>query len=332
MRALITGAAGFAGVHLAEHLLAQGDEVIALIRPVGEDLTGLNSIASLLRVERADLLDAERLLQILSETRPQRIYHLAAMSSPKESFLDPRLTYDVNFGGTLNILSAMRRLELDCRLLYVSSAEVYGRVKSEDLPLREETPFRPASPYAGSKAAAEMLAFQFFQSYGMPIVRTRPFNHTGPRQSSAFVCSSFARQVAEIGAGLRNPVVNVGNLKTSRDFSDVRDIVRGYHLLLEKGEPGEVYQLGSGRAVPIEEILQKLIRNSPKPIEIKVDPSKVRAGEAPAVWGDISKAARAVGWKPERSLESTLKDLLNYWENTLRSEMAGAQANPPQNP
>jgi GDP-4-dehydro-6-deoxy-D-mannose reductase len=326
MKALITGAAGFAGVHLAEYLLAQGEEVIALIRPAGEDLTGLNSVSSLLRVVPADLLDAERLLQVLSETKPQRLYHLAAMSSPELSFRDPRLTYNVNFGGTLNILSALRRLEMDCRLLYVSSAEVYGRVKSADLPLREETPFRPASPYAGSKAAAELLTFQFFQNYGLPIIRTRPFNHTGPRQSSAFVCSSFARQVAEICAGLKSPLVNVGNLETSRDFSDVRDIVRGYHLLLERGEPGEVYQLGSGRAVAIGEILRTLVRNSPKPIEIKVDPSKVRAAEAPAIWGDISKAARAVGWKPERSLESTLQDLLAYWTNTLRSEKTGGQA------
>jgi GDP-4-dehydro-6-deoxy-D-mannose reductase len=331
MKALITGGAGFVGSHLAEYLADQGEEVIALIRPAEEDSTDLASIPSRLRVERADLRDADRLFQVLRDTKPQRLYHLAAMSSPSESFGDPSLTYDVNFGGTLNVLLALRRLEIDCRLLFVSSAEVYGPVKSEDLPLREEMPFRPSSPYAGSKAAAEVLTLQFFQNYGIPIVRVRPFNHTGPRQSPSFVCSSFARQIAEIDAGLRDPVVHVGNLKVSRDFSDVRDIVRGYYVLLEKGEPGEVYHLGSGRAVLIAEILQTLIRTSTRHIEVNVDKSKVRATEAPAIWGDISKAASAVGWKPERSLESTLRDLRSYWDNTLRSTGAKATANSPPN-
>jgi GDP-4-dehydro-6-deoxy-D-mannose reductase len=319
---LITGGAGFAGSHLAEYLLAQNEEVIALVRPADEDLTGLAAISSGLRVERADLLDGDRLLQVLRDFKPERLYHLAAMSSPSESFRDPRHAYDVNFGGTLNLLLALRRLELDCRFLYVSTAEVYGPLKSEDLPLREDTPLRPASPYAGSKAAAEFLAIQFFQSYGLPIVRVRPFNHTGPRQSSSYVCSSFARQVAEIDAGQRDPLIDVGNLKVSRDFSDVRDIVRGYFLLLEKGIPGEVYHLGMGHAISIETILHILMNISSKSIQVRVDETKVRSGESPVIWGDISKALRAVGWRPQYTMEMTLGDLRLYWENKLRASSA----------
>jgi GDP-4-dehydro-6-deoxy-D-mannose reductase len=225
----------------------------------------------------------------------------------------------VNFRGTLNLLLAWRELQFDSRLLYVSSSDVYGLVRDEDLPLREDTPLRPANPYAASKAASEFLAFQFFQGYGLPIVRVRPFNHTGPRQSATFVCSSFAKQIAEVNTGLRPPTVAVGNLQLRRDFSDVRDIVRGYHLLLEKGQPGEVYQLCSGRAVSIEAILQILIAMASRPIQVTVDPSKTRAQEAPVLWGDASKAGQAVGWRPQYELETTLRDLELYWEGVLRS-------------
>lgn len=318
MRALITGANGFAGSHLAEYLLSQGQEVIALVYQE-ENPANLAPILSRLSVERVDVRDGDRVFGVLRDTRPQRIYHLAALSSPTESFGDPRLTYEVNFGGTLNILCAWRRLEFDCRLLYVSSADIYGFVESQNLPLREDAAIRPGSPYAGSKAAAEFLALQFFQSYGLPIVRVRPFNHTGPRQSVAFVCSSFAKQIAEVNAGLRPNTVVVGNLKVHRDFSDVRDIVRGYHLLLEKGKPGDVYQLCSGRAVSIEAILQILCAFVSKPIQVNVDRSRERVQETAVLWGDLSKASEAVGWKPQYALETTLRDLELYWEKALRS-------------
>lgn len=317
MKALLTGGAGFAGSHLAEYLLACGVEVVVLAFP-GEDLANLQSVLPHIRIEYADVRDEERLFHVLRETKPQRLYHLAALSSPSESFQDPKLTYEVNFGGTLQLLSAWRRINSDCRLLYVSSAEVYGAVRSEDLPLREETPLRPTSPYAGSKAAGEFLAVQFFQSYGFPIVRVRPFNHTGPRQSPAFVCSSIARQIAEVEAGLRPPKIGVGNRKVSRDFSDVRDIVRGYHALLERGVPGEVYQLGAGRPIPVEEVLQILLRRCSKQVEVVVDQSRLRTGEVPAVWGDTTKAEKAVGWKRQFSLEHTLGDLVLYWRAALR--------------
>lgn len=318
MKALITGGGGFAGSHLAEYLLEQGQEVVSLLAPQAP-VENLSHILARICVVRADLRDAERMFEVLRDTNPLRIYHLAALSSPVESLQDPRLTYEVNFGGTLNLFLAWRRQQLDCRFLYVSSSDVYGVVRGENLPLREEAPLRPANPYAASKAAVELLALQFWQSYGMPVVRVRPFNHTGPRQSSNFVCSSLARQVAEIDLGLRPPKVSVGNLEIKRDFSDVRDIVRGYYLLLERGEPGDVYQLCSGRAVSVEEILRVLLGVCSKPVEVHVDQSRLRPAECAALWGEVSKAEQTVGWKRQFTLETTLLDLKQYWVEFLRS-------------
>src|SRR5271157_1712049 len=272
MKSLITGCAGFAGSHLAEYLLDQSEEVIALVCP-NEDLENIRQIEGHLQISRGDVRDFDSLLEVLRSSRPQRIYHLAAFSSPSESCESPDLTYQVNFMGTLNLLSAWLRVGMDCRFLLVSSSEVYGRVPPEKLPMREEMGLRPVNPYAGSKAAAELLALQFFQSYGLPIVRVRPFNHTGPRQSSNFVCSRFARQVAEIDLGQRPPAVVTGNTHVIRDFSDVRDIVRGYRDLLEGGMPGEVYQLCSGHPVSVETILQMTLSCTSKPVQILVDKS-----------------------------------------------------------
>jgi len=209
---------------------------------------------------------------------------------------------------------------MDCRFLLVSSGDVYGIVPREKLPMREEMEPHPLNPYAGSKAAAEILALQFFRSYGLPIVRVRPFNHTGARQSSKFVCSKFARQVAEINLGVRPPTILAGNIHVVRDFSDVRDIVRGYGDLLESGAPGEVYQLCSGHPVSIESILQTVISFASKPVQVLVDKSLVRDHEAAEVWGDYSKARLATGWEPRHDLTDTLRGLELYWEARLGSQ------------
>jgi len=325
MRAFVTGGAGFAGSHLVEYLLGQGHEVSVLAHP-DEPLVNLSSVRPHVQIERADIRDGKRLFQILNDLKPQRLFHLAAVSSPTESLRNPRLTYEVNFVGTLELLLAWREIGMDCRLLYVSSAEVYGTSGSKNLPLREDCALRPANPYAASKAAAELLAFQFFESDGFPIVRVRPFNHTGPRQSSAFVCSSFARQVVEAEAGLRPPRVSVGDLKVRRDFSDVRDIVRGYYLLMENGEPGEVYHLCSGRAVLIETVLKTLLGWATKPIQVDVDEHMLRGGEPSAVQGDLTKTKQTIGWEPKYDLEATLRDLKVYWESMLRSRQLEAPA------
>jgi GDP-4-dehydro-6-deoxy-D-mannose reductase len=313
MKALITGCAGFAGSHLAEHLLGKGDEVVALV-PLDEDRSNLRHIENHLQVASADVRDLDRLLEVLRLCRPQRIYHLAAFSSPAESFENAQLTYQVNFMGTLNLLSAWQRVGMDSRLLLVSSSEVYGMVPREKLPMREEMELCPVNPYAGSKAAAEVLALQFFRGYGLPIVRVRAFNHTGPRQSSRFVCSKLARQAAEIDLGLRPPTLVVGNTQVLRDFSDVRDIVRGYRDLLESGAPGEVYQLCSGHAVSIESILQTVTSFTSKPVRVSVDQSLIRNEETAEVRGDYSRARVAVGWEPRHKLADTLRALMLYWQ------------------
>jgi GDP-4-dehydro-6-deoxy-D-mannose reductase len=317
MKSLITGCAGFAGSHLADYLLGKGEEVVALVA-INEGRANIQHIEKQLQIACGDVRDFDRMLEVLQSSRPQRIYHLAAFSSPSESFEGPDLTYQVNFTGTLNLLSAWLRVGMDCRLLFISSSEVYGHVPPEKLPMREEMELRPVNPYAGSKAAAELLALQFFQSYALPIVRVRPFNHTGPRQSSSFVCSKFARQAAEIDGGLRPPTIMAGNLHVIRDFSDVRDVVRGYRDLLEKGTPGEVYQLCSGRPVSIEAILHTVISFASRPVQISVDKSLVRDREADEVWGDYSKAKLAVGWEPRRQLADTLRDLKLYWEAEIK--------------
>jgi GDP-4-dehydro-6-deoxy-D-mannose reductase len=316
MRTLVTGANGFAGSYLVDLLVGQGHEVVALVQE--RDRRGnISQLSSRSEIVEGDVRDAHRMMEILRETRPERLYHLAAVTSPVQSLHDPRLTYEVNFQGTLNLLCAWRELKLLGRLLYVSSSHVYGEVRNEDMPLREDIGLRPADPYGASKAAAELLADQFFRSYLLQIVRVRPFNHTGPGQSGEFVCSNLARQIAEINLGLRPPVVKVGNLSVRRDFSDVRDIVRGYYLLIENGKPGDVYQLCSGHPVSVEELLQVLLDLSPKKIEIQVEESRLRLGEAPAVWGDPTKARQAVSWQREYQMARTMKDLMRYWETSL---------------
>jgi len=320
MRTLITGCAGFAGSHLADYLLGKGEEIIALIA-LGEDRANIQHIEKDLRIASADLRDFDTLRDALRSFKPQRIYHLAAVSSPAESLENPTLTYQVNFVGTLNLLTAWRQVGMDCRFLLVSSAEVYGAVLQDKLPLREDVELQPVNPYAGSKAAAETLALQFSRSYGLPIIRVRPFNHTGPRQSPRFVCSSFARQVAEIELGVRPPTLAAGNIHAARDFSDVRDIVRGYFDLLENGAPGEVYQLCSGRPVSIESILQALISFTSKSVQVEIDKSLLRNHDVGEIWGDYSKAKTAVGWEPRYELVDTLRALELYWETRVKQQV-----------
>jgi GDP-4-dehydro-6-deoxy-D-mannose reductase len=318
MRSLITGCAGFAGSHLADLLLEQGEEVVALLGP-NESRANIRHIEKRLEIVSGDLRDGAGILDLLRASKPQRIYHLAAFSAPARSFENPLETYQVNFTGTLHLLSAWLRVGMDCRFLFVSSVEVYGSVPRSQLPLREEAEMRPLNPYAGSKAAAEILAAQFFRSYGLPIVRVRPFNHTGPRQSPEFVCSKLARQAAEIELGRRPPVIVAGNTQAVRDFSDVRDIVRGYRDLLERGEAGEVYHLCSGRGVSIAAVLETLLGLSARTAAIQVDPSLVRSNEAAEVWGDYSRAKGAVGWEPCFPLSATLAELKQYWETRLEA-------------
>jgi GDP-4-dehydro-6-deoxy-D-mannose reductase len=317
MKVLVTGGGGFAGSHLIDYLLTQGQQVAALVRP-GSTLANLAHVLRQVEVQRADIRDAGAVLEVLKRTRPGRIYHLASLSTKVEFSDQPWIAYEVILKGTMNLLCAWRDLQIDSRLLFVSSAEVYGAAGGDAMPLREDQPFRPASPYAASKAAAELFALQFFQSYKLPTVRVRPFQHTGPRQLPSFVCSSLARQAAEIEKAARPGTIRVGNTEARRDFTDVRDIVQGYHLLMEKGQPGEVYQLCSDRAVSIGQVLQKLVPLTGQQVDIAVDESRLRRPpETSVVWGDSTKARLAVGWEPRIPLETTLRDLKLYWDQVL---------------
>ena len=328
MKAFITGGAGFAGSHLVDYLLGLGQEV-AVLAPRLESPHNLAHVAPRIRILEGDVRDGEGLAKILRDVRPDRIFHLAALSSPAESLRLPELAYAVNFGGSLNLLNACRNLQLDCRILLVSSPQVYGSPPADLQPIREDFPLRPMNPYAASKAAAELLAIQYFESYGAPIVRVRPFNHTGPRQSRNYVCSGLALQAAEAELGLRPPDMVARNLNSQRDFCDVRDIVRGYHLLIEGGQPGDVYHLCSGRGVAIKEVAKILASFVPLQFDIRAQESDTRFQDAPLIVGDASKARQAVGWVPEYFLEVTLRDLEKYWVEALSSGCVPAASGTP---
>jgi GDP-4-dehydro-6-deoxy-D-mannose reductase len=321
MKVLVTGAGGFAGSHLVDQALAAGDQVVAMVRPGGR-LENLGAAASQVTIERADLQDRTALEDILQRHQPERIFHLASLSTKVEFVDRPELAFEAILRGTFNLLCAWRAAGGRGRMLYVSSAEVYGVGADDAMPLREDHPYRPATPYASSKAGAEMFAGQFFRTHGLAIVRVRPFQHSGPRQAPAFVCSNLARQVAEIKLGLRPARISVGNLKVRRDFTDVRDVVRAYRLLLEEGQAGDVYQVCRGQAVAIETLLKMLLAQAGERIPVEVDPARTRSAEVPAYWGDASKTRECTGWEPEIPLERMLSDLTHYWEQRLTAESA----------
>ena len=243
--------------------------------------------------------------------------HLAAQSFVPASWHAPAETLTTNIIGQLNIFEAVRKLKSSARMHVAGSSEEYGWVESHELPIKETNALRPLSPYGVSKVTQNLLGYQYAKSYGLHIVRTRAFNHTGPRRGEVFATSNFAKQIASIEAGLAPPVVSVGNLKARRDFSDVRDIVRGYWLALERGEPGEVYNICSGRGVAIGEMLEILLGFSDRKIEIVQDPKRFRPSDVEILEGDCTKFKKQTGWTPEIPLERTLEDLLNYWRERL---------------
>ena len=255
---------------------------------------------------------------MLRATRPDVIFHLAASSSVASSWDTPAEMLQVNVLGTLHLLEAVRQMDLDAPVVLACSAESYGLVGEDELPIREEQPFRPVSPYAVSKAAADLLGFQYFQTFRLRTVRMRFFNHCGPRQSARFVISSLARQVAEIELGRRSPQIQVGNLDVRRDFVDVRDAVRAYWLAGERGAPGEVYNVASGQARAIRDVLDHLLSLSDAVVEVVFDPARLRPSELQVLVGDSTKFRTATGWQPEIPFERTLQDTLNYWRATLR--------------
>jgi len=318
MRSLITGIGGFAGSHLADLLVAQGEEVHGTVRePSHTGLVGHLLEATRIEVHPVDIRDRKGMADLLREERFDRIYHLAGLTFIPESVESPEETLDVNLRGTLSLFEAARVAAPTARILFVSSAAAYGDLDDPSKPVEEATPFRPINPYGFTKAAGDLMAYQYVRQYGLDIVRGRPFNHTGPRQSPVFVCSEFAKAVAEMEEGRRPPEITVGNLDIGRDFTDVRDIVRGYVLLLDRGRTGRSYNLASGRATKVREILNHLIGLAKTEIRIIEDPRKFRAGEVPSIIGSAEKAAREIGWRPEIPLERTLGDLLAWWRGQI---------------
>lgn len=314
MRVLITGVSGFVGGHMVDLLRAEAPqaEIVGLDSRPGNRARALG-----IEIVKADLQDPVSVRQALEQVRPDRLVHLAAQSSPQRSWEDPAGTLKTNLLGLLHLLEAARTLSLEPRLLVVGSAEEYGLVQPHEMPLREEAPLRPASPYAVSKVAQGFLALQYALSLGLPIVRTRTFHHTGPRRGEQFAESSFARQLAEIEAGRRPPWVEVGNLDAVRDFTDVRDVVRAYWALLDRGAPGEVYNVCSGRGVKMTDLLEELVALSGLEVEIRVDPSRLRPLDVPVVVGDPSRLRAATGWHASIPLSRTLRDLLDHWRERV---------------
>lgn len=318
MRVLITGITGFAGSHLADYILAHHPdvEVYGIIRWRSRR-ENIQHIEEKIALFEADLKDVISLEKCLAEIKPDRIFHLAAQSFVPTSWKCPAETFTINAVGQINLFEAILSLKLDPKIHVAGSSEEYGLVQSEELPMRETNPLRPLSPYAVSKVAQDLLAWQYFKSYGLRTVRTRGFNHTGPRRGEVFICSNFAKQIAEIEKGKRDSVIYVGNLEARRDFSDVRDIVRGYWLCLEKGEEGEVYNIGSGKNYTMQAVLDMLLSMSKVNVKVQIDSRRIRPSDVPVLLADSSKFRKLTGWKPEIPLRESLQDLLDYWRERI---------------
>ena len=313
MRILITGITGFVGSHFAEYALARGVDVVGSYR-WRSNTENIEHIKNRIALVECDLRDTSSAHHLVEVARPDRVIHLAAQSFVGTSWQAPAETFVTNAVSQVNLLEAVRARSPQARFLVIGSSEEYGFVSEEELPITEANPLRPLSPYAVSKVAQDLMGYQYFKSYGMHIVRSRAFNHEGPRRGDVFVTSNFARQIAEIERGLREPVIAVGDLKSRRDYTDVRDIVRGYWLLLEQGEPGEVYNLCSGRAWVIQDILDFLLGEARvQGIGVQEDPARLRPSDVPVLRGDATRALGAVGWRPEIPFEQTLRDILDYW-------------------
>ncbi len=317
-KVLITGITGFAGYYLAKYLLEKTYHTLIGTYHSDSSLSKVEDLRDKVHFYPLDLTDKSAVFDLIEEIKPDEIYHLAAQTSTADSLADPERTLITNIFPELYMFEALKKTGLfNTRILIVSTSEVYGMVSPHDLPIDEETPLRPLNPYAVSKVAEDLLGLQYFYVDKLQIIRVRPFNHTGPRQQPKFVLPMFAKQIVEIEKGQKEPMLRVGNLQVKRDFTDVRDIVRAYTLLMEKGVPGEVYNVGSGRSVKIQDLLDILLSLTDKVIEIEEDPQLFRKIEVLEVVCDHSKLTQLAGWKPQIPLERTLSDTLDYFRNVV---------------
>lgn len=312
LKALIIGAAGFVGNYLMSHL--QNDRKWHLSATKLPGQTILNDDADIYDLDILNISDITNMLNIV---RPDYIFHLAAQSSVSVSWKNPTLTVDVNVNGAINLLDAIRALNYKPKTLLIGSSEEYGRIRPEEIPVSEQTMLRPGNIYAVTKAAQNMIGQIYSSAYDMDIVMVRAFNHVGPNQSPVFVVSDFCKQVAEIEAHKKEPIIYVGNISAKRDFTDVRDVVRAYSLLIEHGKIGEIYNVGSADAVSIEQVLNMILSISKEKITVKVDDKKLRPLDVPEVKADIKKLVACTGWQRMIPLETTIADTLSYWRKNV---------------
>ncbi|MCB9078981.1 MAG: GDP-mannose 4,6-dehydratase [Anaerolineaceae bacterium] len=315
MRALITGITGFAGSHLAQILLDRGDKVVGVARSRTKTLDYLSQPIEPIT---ADLRDPNAVNQLISDVQPEAIYHLAGQAFVPRSWANPWDTMESNIRPQLNILEAMLSCGCQARLLISTSNEVYGRISEDQLPVREDTPLHPQNPYGVSKVTQDLMALQYHLSRNVDVLRARAFNHIGPRQNPFFVAASFAKQIAQIEVGRNEPVIYVGNLEAQRDFTDVIDVTRAYALLIEHGESGEAYNIGTGRAYSIQYLLDVLLKYSNIRIEIKPDPERMRPSDIPVIYADNSKLCSQTGWQPLYKFEDSLQRVLDYWRKEVK--------------
>lgn len=308
MKAMIIGAAGFVGPYLAD-AIKQTLKCDVVCTKLAHEMLSISDV----EVRNLDIMDQDAIYNLLIDEHPYYIFHLAAQSSVANSWKNPSLTVDVNIKGALNVMNAIRRLEYSPRVLMVGSGEEYGHVKPEEVPIKETNFLRPGNIYAATKAAQNMMATIYAEAYNLQLVMTRSFNHMGPRQTSTFVVGDFTSQVVKIEKGLQENTIKVGNLAAKRDFTDVRDVVKGYCALAQFGKSGETYNVGTGHALEIRSILDKIIEISGLQINVEIDPGKLRPVDVPIIEPDITKITNATGWKPAIPLEQTIIDMLQYW-------------------
>lgn len=316
-KVLITGITGFAGSHLADYLVSKGMCVFGT-RRWRSRTENIDHLEGKIELIEADILDASSLRNALRKSNPDYIFHLAAQSYVPTSWKIPAETMRTNIIGTVNLLEAVCESKCQPVVQIAGSSEEYGEVRPDEIPINENNPLRPLAPHGVSKVAVDFLGYQYFKSYGLSVVRTRAFNHTGPRRGEVFVVSSFAKQIAEIEKGLRSPVIMVGNLSAVRDFTDVRDMVRAYFLAVQKCEPGEVYNIASSRGIKIETMLHKLLGMAKvQNIKLEKDPQRMRPSDVEVLIGTATKFKKITGWAPEIPFEKTLEDTLNYWRERV---------------
>jgi len=319
MKVLITGIDGFTAKYLARHLVAEGCAVAGSYLLEGEHL---RDIPAEVTTHPLDVTDPQACRRLIEEENPDVLFHLAAQSAPALSWVKPQITARVNIEGSINILEAVRNAA-DCRVMLIGSAEEYGQVEPDEVPIDEDQPYRPRNIYGVTKIAQSMLADLYVRGYGMDIVTVRAFNHIGPGQSEDFVVSDFASQIARIQLGLIDPVIHVGNLSGKRDFTDVRDMVRGYWLAAQRGEIGGVYNIGTGMGLSIRSVLDRLIGLCSVPVEVRVDQDRYRPCDVPVLVCDSTRLRELTGWAPKIELTLTLKDILADWLNKWQDREDG---------